>query len=158
MYLSNSMTMKAMPLLAGALLAAGCASVEPFDEPYALVEVGPISATRKELPVIVNAIDGDYLLNPRSGPIKPGKHQLELQFSTRDGPYWKRKKMVELDAKPCTRYRIVAQYDNLTNVEWTPVIDTEPSGECVAKLKAGGESVHDKRPAASSVPIDGAAG
>jgi hypothetical protein len=134
----GGMTTKWMPLLMGSLVAAGCAAVEPFDAPYALVEVGPISAARKELPVIVNAIDGDYLLNPRSGPIKPGKHQLEIQFSTRDGPYWKRKKMVELDALPCTRYRIVAQYTNLTNVDWTPVIYPEPIGECVAKFKQGG--------------------
>src|SRR6266700_691021 len=112
------MTMKVMPLLVGSLLAAGCAAVEPFDAPYALVEVGPISAARKELPVIVNAIDGDYLLNPRSGPIKPGKHLLEDQFST--------------------RYRIVAQYTNLTNVEWTPVIYPEPIGECAAKFQPGG--------------------
>src|SRR3989442_786180 len=88
------MTMKVMPLLVGLLLAAGCAAVEPFDAPYALVEVGPISAARKELPVIVNAVDGDYLLNPRSGPIKPGKHLLEVQFSTQDGPYWKRDGMI----------------------------------------------------------------
>jgi len=134
----GTMTMKWMPLLMGSLLAAGCAAVEPFDAPYALVEVGPISAARKELPVIVNAIDGDYLLNPRSGPIKPGKHRLEIQFSTRDGPYWKRKKMVELDAQPCTRYRIVAQYNNLTNVEWTPVIYPEPIGECMAKFARAG--------------------
>ena len=132
------MTMKVTPLLVGSLLAAGCAAVEPFDAPYALVEVGPISAARKELPVIVNAIDGDSLLNPRSGPIKPGKHQLEVQFSTRDGPFWKRKKMVELDAKPCTRYRIVAQYTNLTNVDWAPVIYPEPIGECLAKFPQAG--------------------
>jgi hypothetical protein len=134
----GGMTMKLMPLLMGSLVAAGCASVEPFDAPYALVEVGPISAVRKELPVIVNAIDGDYLLNPRSGPIKPGKHLLEVQFSTRDGPYWKRKKMVELDAQACTRYRIVAQYTNLTNVDWTPVIYPEPIGECTARFQVGG--------------------
>ena len=128
-----------MPLLMGSLVAAGCAAVGPFDTPYALVEVGPISAARKELPVIVNAIDGDSLLDPRrSGPIKPGKHQLEVQFSTRDGPYWKRMKMVELDALPCTRYRVVAQYNNLTNVDWAPVIYPEPIGECAAKFQQGG--------------------
>ncbi len=131
--------MKPLSLLIGSLAAAGCAAVEPFDAPYALVDIGPISAARKELPVIVNAIDGDYLLDPRrSGAIKPGKHQLEVQFSTRDGPYWKRKKMVELDALPCTRYRIVAQYTNLTNVDWTPVIYPEPIGECVAKFQLRG--------------------
>ena len=129
---------KLMPLLVGSLMVSGCASVEPFDAPYALVEVGPISAARKELPVIVNAIDGDYPLNPRSGPIKPGKHLLEVQFSTRDGAYWKRKRMVELDAKPCTRYRIVAQYNNLTNVEWVPVIYPEPIGECLARFPQAG--------------------
>jgi len=130
--------MKVMALLVGSLGVAGCAAVEPFDGPYALVEVGHTSAARKELPVIVNAIDGDYLLNPRSGPIKPGKHQLEIQFSTRDGAYSKRKRIVELDAKPCTRYRIVAQYTNLTNVDWTPIIYPEPIGECMAKFKLSG--------------------
>src|SRR5947207_14290933 len=81
----GGMTMKWMPLLMGSLVATGCAAVEPFDGPYAIVEVGYTSAARKQLPMIVNAIDGDYLLNPRSGPIKPGKHQLEIQFSTGDG-------------------------------------------------------------------------
>ena len=132
--------MKLMPLLMGSLLAAGCAAVGPsYDAPYALVDIGPLSASRKELPVIVNAIDGDSLLDPRrSGPLTPGKHQLEVQFSTRDGPYWKRKKMVELDALPCTRYRIVAQYTNLTNVDWKPIVYPEPIGECMAKFKLGG--------------------
>jgi hypothetical protein len=131
--------MKSMPLLMGLLTAAGCAAVGPFDQPYALVEIGPISAARKELPVIVNAIDGESTLDPRrSGPIKPGKHQVEVQFSTRDGPFWKRMKMVELDALPCTRYRVVAQYTNLTNVDWKPMIYPEPIGECVAKFPQGG--------------------
>jgi len=124
------MTMKWMPLLMGSLLVAGCAAVEPFDAPYALVEVGPISAARKELPVIINAIDGDYLLNPRSGPIKPGKHQLEIQFSTRDGPYWKRKKMVELDAQP-SRAEFLRRRDH------DPAVARAKIDDQVSRLRAG---------------------
>jgi hypothetical protein len=120
-------------------LAVGCAAVGLYDEPYALFEVGFPSAVRKELPLIINAVDGQSTLDPRrSGPIKPGKHQLDLEFSTRDGPYWKRQKTVELDAAHCTRYRIVAHYDNLTHVEWTPVIYPEPIGECLAKFQSKG--------------------
>jgi len=39
-------------------LIAGCAAGGPYDEPYALVEGGMRSAARKELPVIINAVDG----------------------------------------------------------------------------------------------------
>lgn len=123
-----------LPVLAG----GGCAAVGPFDEPYALFETGLRSAVRKELPVIINSVDGKYYRDPRRpGPFKPGKHVLEVHFTTALGPSWKHRKTVEIDADPCSRYRIVARYDNLTHVEWTPVIYPEPIGECVARFAAG---------------------
>ena len=130
--------MKLKPLLMGSLLAAGCASVEPFDAPYALVEVGPISAARKELPVIINAVDGETTFIPRRypTPLKPGKHLVEVYFSSDSvaGSADKHHKTIDLDAAPCTRYRIVARYQSLTHVEWDPVIYPEPIGECIAKF------------------------
>ena len=78
--------------------AGGCAAVGPFDEPYALFETGLRSAVRKELPVIINSVDGKYYRDPRRpGPFKPGKHVLEVHFTTALGPSWKHRKTVEID-------------------------------------------------------------
>jgi hypothetical protein len=59
---------------------------------------------------------------------------LDVYFSTTVGPNFKQYRTVSLDAAPCIRYQIVARYDNLTHIEWAPVIYPEPIGECVAKF------------------------
>ena len=119
-------------------LTAACANVGYYDEPYALVEGGMRSAARKELPVIVNAVDGETTFIPRRypTPLKPGKHLVEVYFSSDSvaGSSEKHRRTIDLDAAPCTRYRIVARYESLTHVEWTPVIYPEPIGECLAKF------------------------
>lgn len=119
-----------------AVLMAACAAVGPYDEPYALVEGGMRSAVRNEFPAIVNAVDGKTTFIPRRYPtaLKPGKHVIDVYFSTDVGPASKQYRTIELDAAACTRYRIVARYINLTHVEWTPVIYPEPIGECNAKF------------------------
>ena len=53
------------------------------------------------------------------------------------GPFWKYRKTVEIGVAPCSRYRIVARYDNLTHVESTPVIHPEPTSEYVLRVAAG---------------------
>ena len=124
-------------LLPMALIAA-CAAGGPYDEPYALVEGGMRSAARKEFPVIVNTVDGETTFTPRRypTPLKPGKHLVEVYFSSDSvaGSADKHHKTIDLDAAPCTRYRIVARYQSLTHVEWDPVIYPEPIGECIAKF------------------------
>jgi hypothetical protein len=89
----------------------------------------------KELPVTINAVDGVNTLEPRrSGPLKPGKHQVTVRFSTISGPYLKQFATLEFDAAPCTRYRIVARYENLVHVEWVPIVYPEPIMECRSKF------------------------
>jgi len=121
-----------------AVLIAACATGGTYDEPYALVEGGMRSAVRKEFPVLVNAVDGETTLSPRRypTPLKPGKHVIEVYFSADSvaGSLEKHRRTIDLDAAPCTRYRIVARYESLTHVEWTPVIYPEPIGECMAKF------------------------
>ena len=119
-----------------AVLTAACATVGPYDEPYALVESGMRSAVRKEFPAIVNAVDGQTTFVPRRYPtaLKPGMHVIDVYFSTDVGPAAKQFRTIELDAAASTRYRIVARTTNLTHVEWTPVIYPEPIGECNAKF------------------------
>ena len=129
---------KTLFLLIPCVLAGACATAGSYDEPYALVEGGTRSAVRKEFPVLVNAVDGETTLSPRRYPtlLKPGKHAIEVYFSTDSvaGSPNKHHRTIDLDAAPCTRYRIVARYENLTHVEWTPVIYPEPIGECIAKF------------------------
>ena len=128
---------RASPLLGACLCLAACTTPAIYSEPYALVESGTRSAVRKELPVIINAVDGQITFDPRRPtPLKPGKHLLDVYFSTAVGAYAKQHRAIELDAAPCTRYRIVARYGNLTHVEWVPVIYPEPVGECAAKFAA----------------------
>ena len=119
-------------------LSAACSTTGTYDEPYALVEGGMRSAVRKEFPVLVNAVDGETTLSPRRypTPLKPGKHVIDVYFSTDSvvGSADKHHKTIDLDAAPCTRYRIVARYQSLTHVEWAPVIYPEPIGECLAKF------------------------
>jgi len=129
---------KPITFVAPLALAAACATGGTYDEPYALVEGGMRSAVRKEFPVLVNAVDGETTLGPRRypTPLKPGKHVIDVYFSTDSvvGSADKHHKTIDLDAAPCTRYRIVARYQSLTHVEWEPVIYPEPIGECLAKF------------------------
>jgi hypothetical protein len=127
-------TRNAIALLAPLTLIAACTTPVPYDEPYALVEGGMRSAVRKEFPAIVNAVDGQTTFLPRRypTPLKPGKHVIDIYFSTDVGASSKQHRTIELDAAACTRYRIVARYTDLTHVEWNPVIYPEPIGECKA--------------------------
>ena len=129
---------KPIIFLAPLALAAACSTTGTYDEPYALVEPGMRSAVRKEMPVSINAVDGQTTLNARyyPTPLTPGKHVIDVYFSTDSvvGSADKHHKTIDLDAAPCTRYRIVARYQSLTHVEWEPVIYPEPIGECLAKF------------------------
>jgi len=119
------------------VLTAACATTGTYDEPYALVESGYRSFLRKELPITVNAVDGETTVNPRyPPPLKPGRHMVDVYLNTRVGPFYKQYRTLELDVAACTRYRIVAWYTNLTHIEWSPVIYPEPIGECIAKFGA----------------------
>ena len=130
--------------LVGAL--AGCASPDPaapgpasasYGAPYGLVESGSASTVRKEGRVLINKVDGRSPLDPRRGElVAPGRHVLELYFSSGESAGVKHSRVLELDVAPCTRYRIVAAYKSLTHVEWEPVVYSEPIGECVARFPA----------------------
>ena len=135
-------------VLVAAILAAGgtagCATsteesaYAPYAEPYAFVEPGVASTTRKEAPAFIHTVDGQQPLSSRySIPVPPGKHVLEVYFSSGSvaGSPEKHRKAVELQAAPCTRYRVVARYVSLVNpTDWEPVVYSELIGECAAKF------------------------
>lgn len=109
-----------------------------YDQPYGLVESGRRSDVRKELPVVVSSVDGVSTRNPRySDPIQPGRHRIQVNFSTSSTPSVRGFRYLDLDVKPCTRYRVVAAYQNLVHLaSWEPRVYIEPIGECAARFQA----------------------
>jgi hypothetical protein len=126
-------------LLIGAAFAAAAtaatARAAPLDQPYALVERGDPSETRKEATLSISSIDGVGTRDPRMpDPIPPGKHTIKLHFVSARGIFRPEYVDLELDLAPCTRYRIVANYVSKTGGTWTPKVYPEPIGECRKKF------------------------
>ena len=119
-------------------LAALPASAGLYNQPYGLVESGRRSDVRKELPVVIGSVDGVSTRNPRySDPIAPGRHRIQVNFSTSSMPTARAFRFLDLDIKPCTRYRVVAAYQNLVHpASWEPRIYVEPIGECATRFQA----------------------
>jgi hypothetical protein len=125
--------------LALASVGAGCATgptddgAYSYDRPYALIEPGTPSNVRRELPVFVHQVDGQIPVAQRYGvPVQPGKHQVEVHFAsgTVEGNAERHKRTIDIDAAPCTRYRIVAHHTGPAHLDWEPVVYPEPIGEC----------------------------
>jgi len=124
-------------LVAPFLLAAGTALAGPYDQPYAIVERGDPSETRKEATLAISKIDGTSTRDPRrSDPIPPGKHVVSLHFESARGEFRPESLDVEIALEPCTRYRIVANYVSKSGGEWKPKVYSEPIGECRKKFAA----------------------
>ena len=130
--------MRSFSLSAALLVTVFPALAGPYDQPYALVESGWRSAVRRELPIYLHTVDGKAPVNKRRSDLSPGKHQIDVYLPTRVGPTTKQHRIVEIDAAACMRYRIVAHYDNLTHIEWTPVVYSERVGECERKFRPRG--------------------
>jgi len=123
------------PLAAALLAFAATAQAGPYDQPWSLVERGDNSETRKESTVGITKIDGVSTRDPReSDPIAPGKHTVTIHFTSAAGNFRPETVDLPMDLKPCTRYRIVAQYKTRTGGEWTPKVYSETIGECRRKF------------------------
>ena len=92
----------------------------PYDQPYGQ-----------------NKIDGKSTDNPRRpDPVLPGKHTVEISFSSARVPIGDQLKTIEIDVKPCRRYRVVAHYT--TSGQWKPIVQSvEDIGECKKKFLKG---------------------
>ena len=106
----------------------------PYDEPYGTIEMGDRSVTRKHEPATINKIDGKSTDNPRRpDPVAPGKHAVEVSFSSARVTVGDQLKTIDIDVKPCKRYRVVAHYT--TSGKWDPVVQSvEDIGECKKKF------------------------
>lgn len=124
---------------AAALVAPLLAVAGPYDQPYGLIESADRSQTRNEEPVAISRIDGQSTRNPRKpDPVTPGKHSVEISFSSARAVVGDQLKTIEIDVQPCKRYRVAARYSNPTSGKWEPVIAvTEDIGECRRKFMQG---------------------
>ncbi|HEX6018611.1 MAG TPA: hypothetical protein VFZ28_10965 [Burkholderiaceae bacterium] len=120
------------------LLLAACASGGMYNEPYALFEPRERSNVQELRPAFVLSIDGkSRAVNDNNEPVTPGKHRVELSLPGPLGTSNPVYKTIEVDAKPCTRYRFGARRDSPTARDWYPTIEaTEPIGECLKKFPA----------------------
>lgn len=140
--------MKRTLLAALALAAAGLAQAGMYDKPYAIVESGDNSETRKESRLSITKVDGKSTRNARkTDPIEPGKHKITLHFESARGNFRPEYLEAELDLEACTRYRVVAQYEVKTGPDWKPKVYSEPIGECVKKFKKKDEAAKKDAPA-----------
>lgn len=134
---------KWMPLAAAAMLSCCPAwgQVE-FSKPYGTIESGDRSQTRKQETVAISKIDGQTTRNPRRpDPVAPGKHSVEISFTSARAVVGDSLQTIEIDVQPCKRYRVAAQYETATTGKWKPVVQSvEDIGECRKKFLKGSPS------------------
>ena len=122
-------------LILAAALVATTAYAGMYDQPYALVERGAASETRKEATLAITKVDGVGTRNSRkTDPIPPGKHRITLHVESARGEFRPEFQDIELDLEACTRYRVVASYELKTGPDWKPRVYAEPTGECRKKF------------------------
>jgi hypothetical protein len=124
-------------VFASAMLASTCAiAAGPYEAPYALIETGEPSQVRKEFRPAITEIDGQSSQRTaRSNAVEPGKHKVVVSFQTgrvTQSPAEERRE-IEIDAKACTRYRVVAARTKGT--DWEPKVYEEKIGECAKKFQ-----------------------
>ena len=126
-------------LASTALMMCAAATAGPYDQPYGLIESGDRLQTQKQEPAAISRIDGNSVRNPRkSDPLTPGKHVVEISFSSARAVVADTLQTVEIDIQPCKRYRIAAKYESAVSGRWEPVVQAvEDIGECKGKFLSG---------------------
>jgi len=107
-----------------------------YSQPYALFVPHERSQIQEQQPALIMSIDGkSRSLADTNDPVTPGKHKVELSLPGPMGMSNPKYETVEVDAKPCMRYRFGARRDSPTARDWYATIEaTEPIGECLKKF------------------------
>src|SRR5262249_45822894 len=79
-------------------------------------------ATMYRLPAVISRIDDQGAFASQPIKVEPGKHEIRLEGTL---PGWKAAtyETRELTLEPCKRYYLNAQYENLIQPKFTPVVD-----------------------------------
>jgi hypothetical protein len=87
-------------------------------------------------PAIIERVDDQSAFAQYPIKIEPGRHRLVLQGPDPRRPGGGTVQEFMLDAEPCMRYYVNAQFKNNIEPEWAPVIDyVEPVAGCVVAAK-----------------------
>jgi hypothetical protein len=111
----------------------------PYDQPYVIITVDRAPSPDPNLrKVIVNRVDEVTVLSDNKAVVEPGLRKVTLDLPPRKGFHEATQNILEIDAKPCTRYYVAAKLDSPTTQDWKPVIRREEAiGECHKKFKIG---------------------
>lgn len=122
--------------LAAAVAAALPAWAGQYDQAYGLIQSGYVSKTKNEDTVALSRIDGQSLKNPRRpDPVAPGKHTVDVSYTTARIAVGDQLQTIEIDVQPCKRYRVAAHYESPRSSTWKPVVQyVEDIGECKKKF------------------------
>ena len=128
----NAPRIALLSLAAGAALAA-CVADPVYQAPYALFTTDQASASsdvRRAATTI--KVDGTELAARDSLPVKPGLRTVQLALG---GTSRTASTQLTVDAKPCTRYIMIATRSSPTDDDWKPEVSrAEPIGECTSKF------------------------
>jgi hypothetical protein len=122
--------------LAAAASLASCAGGGMYAQPYALFESHERSQIQELEPAVVMSIDGrSRALGEGNEPVTPGLRRVELSIPGPPGMSNPGRATLEVDAKPCVRYRFGARRTSPTARDWYATVEsTEPIGECRKKF------------------------
>jgi len=123
-------------LVPAALLAACASGGGMYSQPYALFEPHESSGIQELRPAYIMSIDGKSRgIRDNGDPVEPGKRKVELSLPGPMGMSSPAYQTVEVEAKPCVRYRFGARRDSPTARDWYATIESKESiGECLKKF------------------------
>ena len=111
-----------MPALAAPLLLDGCQTWGPTWSEVTGQRYNVTITNRR--PAIIDAVDNQGSFpDPRLIRITPGEHRLVVQGPAPGWAGGPPLHVMMLNAEPCKRYYINAQFANTITQEWTPVVD-----------------------------------
>jgi hypothetical protein len=114
--------MRKLPLLMIPVLLAGCQTWGPTWSEVTGQKYNVTISNRR--PAIIDRVDDQGAFpDPRLIRITPGEHRLVVQGPAPGWPGGPPLHVMMLNAAPCKRYYINAQFENPVAPNWTPVID-----------------------------------
>ncbi|APV49919.1 hypothetical protein BWI17_09615 [Betaproteobacteria bacterium GR16-43] len=124
-----------------AALFAAAALAGPYDQVYSIIATEyKAAADPLERKVIVNRVDGENSRN-NEAVVAPGLRKVTVDLPPRQGFSQATQHTFDLDAKPCTRYFVVAKLESQVTQGWKPVVKyDEEIKECSAKFLKGAKS------------------
>ena len=120
-----------IPVLAAPTFLGGCQTWGPTWSELTGARYNVTIVNRR--PAFIDRVDDQGSFpNPNLIKIDPGEHRLVVQGPAPGWPGGPPLQVMMLDAQPCKRYYINAQFDNTITTQWTPVVDyVESISGCV---------------------------